>query len=122
MEKVQSREADETERKMKRELAKSIKDVGLEARTEYAEEMLQRETDDDSTDPTAEYNAIALHYVKKAADRFDGTVIRRSVKSVDNEGRRLISLADYKDIIAFVSLEEDELGAFDHAVSGLREG
>ncbi|TDL13173.1 P-loop containing nucleoside triphosphate hydrolase protein, partial [Rickenella mellea] len=106
---------------MKRALAKAIKDISPEQRAMYAERLIRGVTDE-KNDPTQQYNAVALDYVRKIQALFDGTVIRRDGKSKDYKGDRINDLEDYNDRIAFVRLYPAELDALDNAASRIRAG
>jgi TATA-binding protein-associated factor len=73
---------------------------------------------DDDEDPIRMcYTAIAQHM----QDQFDGRIIRRTVASVDWEGKPLIKLEPYKTIMVKLRLEKREIEIMDYLAAKVRK-
>lgn len=64
-------------------------------------------------DPSAsletDYMAIMVNWIEEIRTRYAGMVIRRTLQSVDNEGKRISGLEPYNDIILLLNLYPSEM-------------
>ena len=73
---------------------------------------------DDDDDPIKTcYTTIA----RRMQDQFDGRIIRRTVASVDWEGKPLIKLKPYKTIMVKLQLEDREMEIMDYLAAKVRK-
>jgi TATA-binding protein-associated factor len=73
---------------------------------------------DDDDDPIKMcYTTIA----RRMQDQFDGRILRRTVNSVDWEGKPLIKLPPYETIMVKLKLEDREMKILDHLAAKVRK-
>ena len=73
---------------------------------------------DDDDDPIKMcYTTIA----RRMQDQFQGRILRRTVNSVDWEGKPLIKLEPYKTIMVKLTLEDREMEILDHLAAKVRK-